>query len=524
VYILYINQYIIPHLVCQQGNLSPLTYPQSDQCTNGPRIIGRVAVPFKGWGPCWPVNRRTANLYHYHQFMSRALVINPWVCDFKLYDEWMHPLGLYFLISLLRRNGWEVDFVNCLSRGPDTRDKRFSTGDFASFELPKPAPYRAVPRRYKRYGIGEGRLEALVGESARPDIVLVGSAMTYWIQGLEQTVETVRRVVPGVPVVVGGIAATLMPEVLERRMPAVLVHSGGPADACSALGGLHPLLSGLTVRGWRPDMRDAFALCEPHRHGPVLLSLGCPFRCSYCASRFLQPTFRLRSPELAADEVSLLAERFGVRDFAFYDDALLYRAADGLLPFLRRLAVGRRGARFHVPNGLHARWLTAEVLEAMREAGFATLRLGYESGLGRHRNDTASKAGRGELAAAVRRVLAAGFTPESFGVYVMGGLPLQGPGDMLDEMRFAASLGAQVKPVFVSPVPRTPLFAHYASRFPELASDPLLHNDTYFVTKLDGWGWDEVEGVRERARSLNASVCAPDRRPEAFAGARPVGR
>ena len=36
--------------------------------------------------------------------MSRpfaALVVNPFITDFKLYDEWMHPLGLYFLIDLL---------------------------------------------------------------------------------------------------------------------------------------------------------------------------------------------------------------------------------------------------------------------------------------------------------------------------------------------------------------------------------------------------------------------------------------
>jgi hypothetical protein len=28
-----------------------------------------------------------------------ALVINPHAADFKLYDEWMHPLGLYLLIE-----------------------------------------------------------------------------------------------------------------------------------------------------------------------------------------------------------------------------------------------------------------------------------------------------------------------------------------------------------------------------------------------------------------------------------------
>ena len=65
-----------------------------------------------------------------------ALVINPWVTDFKLYDEWMHPLGLYFLISLLTFNGFDVHYCNCLRRDPTSKPKRFATGDFEHREFP----------------------------------------------------------------------------------------------------------------------------------------------------------------------------------------------------------------------------------------------------------------------------------------------------------------------------------------------------------------------------------------------------
>ena len=77
--------------------------------------------------------------------MSRtALVINPWVTDFKLYDEWMHPVGLYFLISLLRHNGWQVRFFDCLAHGRHARGKAYGTGDFQSTEIPKPDLYRST--------------------------------------------------------------------------------------------------------------------------------------------------------------------------------------------------------------------------------------------------------------------------------------------------------------------------------------------------------------------------------------------
>ena len=44
----------------------------------------------------------------------KILVINPYVTDFKLYDEWMHPLGLYFLMDILRKNGHSISYFNCL--------------------------------------------------------------------------------------------------------------------------------------------------------------------------------------------------------------------------------------------------------------------------------------------------------------------------------------------------------------------------------------------------------------------------
>jgi len=437
--------------------------------------------------------------------MPRALVLNPWVTDFKLYDEWMHPLGLCFLISLLRHNGWETEFINCLERGARTKDKRFATGGFESVELRKPAPYKRIPRKYKRYGISERELEGRLDKAARPDIVLLGSAMTYWIQGLAQTAAALRRAFPATPIVIGGIAATLMPEAVEKCVPAALVHRGGILDSCESLAQMHPLLGGLTTQGWQPDMRASFAQSSYLRHGPVLLSLGCPLRCSYCASSLLQPSFRFRPADLVLDEIAWLADNRHARDFAFYDDALLYRAGKGFLPFARKLAKRDLHVRLHAPNGLHVRWLTAEVLDAMREAGFVTLRLGYESGLEKHRCDTASKAGRKELAHRVALVRKAGFAPGETGVYVMGGLPQQKLADMLAEMDFVASLGAMVKPVLLSPVPRTRLFEYYAASMPDLTVEPLSHNDTYFVTRLEGWGWEAVDTIRDSARTLNAS-------------------
>jgi hypothetical protein len=82
-----------------------------------------------------------------------ALVINPWVTDFKLYDEWMHPLGLYFLISLLKHNNYSVYYCNCLSRDAAHVDAQDQTARFITGRIEKPPVYKPTRRYYKCFGM-----------------------------------------------------------------------------------------------------------------------------------------------------------------------------------------------------------------------------------------------------------------------------------------------------------------------------------------------------------------------------------
>ena len=44
------------------------------------------------------------------------------------------------------------------------------------------------------------------------------------------------------------------------------------------------------------------------------------------------------------------------------------------------------------------------------------------------------------------------------------------------------------------------LFERYAERYPAIRTDPLWHNDTFFITQLPGWGVEGVEEVMGAAR------------------------
>lgn len=428
-----------------------------------------------------------------------ALVINPWVTDFKLYDEWMHPLGLYFLISLLEKNGVTAHYFNCLRGSTDLTAKKFNTGAFQHREIEKPLLYRHIPRKYKLYGNTEKELRSFLLQSPDPDVIFIGTMMTHWLPGVAETIRIIRTVHPSKPILIGGVAARLMPETVYKIADPGVTFCG-VLDVMGSLH-LHSALPGLIAED-PPSLLGGFGKIGKQRHGPILLTLGCPMACGFCASSVLQGKFRLRPQDRVIEEVLCLAQS-GVKDFAFFDDALLYRAEEGVLPFLGRLSTEAGGLRFHAPNGLHLRYITGRTAEALKSNGFSTLRFGYENGASVYGDYTSRKADRKELAGKIALLENAGFAGHEIGVYVMAGLPGQSPEQVREELRFVASCGAKVKPVFLSPVPGTALFEVYANEFPQMRNDPLWHNDTFFVTKLPGWSWDEMETIRVCAKELN---------------------
>jgi hypothetical protein len=440
----------------------------------------------------------------------KALVVNPWITDFKLYDEWMHPVGLYFLTSFLRRNGADVFYFNFLSRAADGKAKPNGTGDFPFREIPKPLLYKTIKRRYKLYGRPADDFEEYSSLIPRPDVICVGSAMTYWMPGIRETIDVLSRVFPSVPCIVGGTAATLMPlEVLQKILGPVHVFGGSVFDGTALAKSRVPFLSHMTALTQDASLLPGLELIDCAWHGPALTSLGCPLSCTYCASKALFGEFRSRPAAVVADEIEHVVTRHNVRDIAFYDDALLYKPEEHLLPFLKILADRGISARFHLPNGMHARWISPAVLDIMIKSGFSTLRLGYESGTIENLRYTKGKTTPDQLGRKVSLMLSAGFDANSIGVYVMGGLPGQTPQDMIGEIESVSSLGINVKPVFLSPVPKTELFEHYAKQFPEIVSDPLWHNDSFFITQLPGWDAGAVQEVIDRAKKLNAGKAAP---------------
>ncbi|MGB8991123.1 MAG: radical SAM protein [Desulfobaccales bacterium] len=428
------------------------------------------------------------------------LLINPWIYDFAAYDFFARPLGLLYLAGLLEAQGYEVHLLDCLG-ALHARSGPFGTGRYPKEIVPPPPALQGITRRYGRYGISEAAFRERLSTTPKPAAILVTSLMTYWYPGVAAAIRLARQHFPGVPVILGGIYATLCTGHARQHSGADRVVAG-PAE--SALLDLLEEING--SRGPRfSDNDDLDSLPYPALHLlehlssiPILTSRGCPLDCTYCASRLLQPAYRRRRPLAVVEELIYWQDRLGLVDAAFYDDALLLSAADHLLVILAELTQRGRTFRFHTPNGLHARLITRDVARGLKRANFATLRLGVETAaLGAARLDR--KLQVGELEAALAHLREAGFSPAKIGVYLLIGLPDQDEAEVVTSIQRVKKLGATPVLAQYSPIPGTALWpwAVATSRY-DLNADPLFHNNSLFPC-WPQFSWDRYTRLKHLA-------------------------
>ena len=316
---------------------------------------------------------------------------------------------------------------------------------------------------------------------------------------------------PTTPALLGGPYAALCPDHARHQSGAdIVVESGGLPAALEAVS--RAIGQELAPRPpWeraRPP-RPAYDLINHQGAAAVLTGRGCPYRCSYCASWRIEPEFYRFETVHVADTIEHLVRREGVRDIAFYDDALLVDAERHLLPILAELKSRKVSVRFHTPNGLHARFVDASTARALRDSRFTTVCLSYESSNPERQRDSCGKVTTDQLGAALEALRSAGFTHREVSVYALMGLPGQDEGEVAETLETIHRLGARSCLAQYSPIPGTRDFELWDHPNRELARrEPLLHNNTAFPYLHGGCALDpgQCQRLRVLSRWLNEGV------------------
>jgi radical SAM superfamily enzyme YgiQ (UPF0313 family) len=434
---------------------------------------------------------------------GRVLFVNPWIYDFAAHNLWIEPLGLLTIAAVLRDNGYQVTTIDCLAPHPGMPRRRpDGSGKFLKVLLDKPEPVACVPRRFGRYGLPLAEFDAALGSVPGPDLVMVASGMTYWYPGVVEAIRRIRARFGSVPVALGGVYASLCPEHAREHSGADHILAG-PATASSlrladeVMGSNSDADRFADPRAWPAPAHDMVS----RSYAGLITSWGCPFRCTYCASRRLQPTYVQREPRAVVDEIAECTRR-GIRDFAFYDDALLIDAQEHIVPILEEVLARGLQVRLHTPNGLHASPITPELARLMRLAGVPGIRLSLETTNAFRQRTTGGKVTTDTFLRAVAHLKAAGFRSGELVAYILAGLPDQPLSEVEDSVRFVHRQGVMAKLALFSPIPGTP----EGDRALPRDADPLLHNNTVYPYLL---GDDYVCGLQRiklLAKDGNARV------------------
>ena len=344
----------------------------------------------------------------------------------------------------------------------------------------------------------------------QPDAILVTSGMTYWYPGPFEAIRRAKARWPDVPVILGGVYATLCPDHARQKSGAdFVIYGEGELQTLQ-------LVDSLTRHSSRYDKYSgvdsypfpAHDLRRNQGYVAVITSKGCPYRCTYCASHLLNPQgFRQRDPHRVVSEIEWYRTELGVRDFAFYDDALLVNAQQHIHVILDEVVARGLDCRFHAPNGLHAEPIDESLAAKMFQTGFKTVRLGLESCDPEEQRRSGGKVTNEGFRRAVAALRAAGFEAADVTAYVMLGLPRQSIKEVEESITFAHQCGATVEVTLYSPIPGTAEWervVHHWGLDPQ--ADPLLHNESAYPLQSEVLDIEAFEQVKALAKRGNQGL------------------
>jgi len=192
----------------------------------------------------------------------------------------------------------------------------------------------------------EERVEDLIAE--KPDIIGISSSTENYYIAI-QWAKRIKRDLD-IPVIIGGVHISLLPVSLKKcfdlavigegeitiieLLRSVIKHNGLVPEELMNIPGLffyhdgRPILTPL-----REIIEDLDALPEPRREtlpfyressiAHVFSARGCPYNCSFCASRRLFRRYRPYSSEKVVREIDYLITQKKVKSLVFYDDLLI---------------------------------------------------------------------------------------------------------------------------------------------------------------------------------------------------------
>jgi radical SAM superfamily enzyme YgiQ (UPF0313 family) len=410
----------------------------------------------------------------------RILLIDPPFKRFTGITNFYFPIGLAYLAAILRNVGHSVTVfeADAVVKGSDID----FTNEYIRLES------------YRR-GINEdthkvwGEIKTVL-EEFKPELVGI-TAMTTKFGSVLKTAEIVKKHDSGIPVVCGGPHVTLLPEqTLKSGDIDIVVRGEGEKTFPELINALkdNSCLKGIKGISFKhngdifhnPDqdfIEDLNALPFPERGalmnsrnytsedmGMIMASRGCPFNCSYCCHPWGKRV-RSRSVKNVIEEIRMVKEKYGSRQFEFKDDTFTVNK-NWVKEFCGQLISD--SIKINWGCTTRADFLDEELVRLMKKAGCNVIKLGIETGSERILKET-------KKGVTFEQMKQAAVLLNKYGIFWSGYFMIGLPTETEDDIRKTFEFMKQLNPYYAglgvyNPFPQTELFE-------QAAKLGLLHSD-----------------------------------------------
>lgn len=311
------------------------------------------------------------------------------------------PLGLGYVAAVLRDNGLDVKIYN--AETPRTKREEIILDAETVFDF-RSASHRKYLDAIKDPGHHIWREVTETLNSYKPDIVGI-SLLSVEVASALKISQICKEYNSKCYVVWGGLHPTFLPaDCLKNREVDFIIRGEGEypmLELCRSLqdGSKYTDVPGLSYRNGGeishneigriinniddipfpardsilyPEFMDFKSL------GSMIVSRGCPYRCSFCSSRnFWDNKVRFRSPENIISEIKTIKANYGTQLIMFWDDS-----------FTINRSIIEKHCRAIIDADLKINWKTAtradlidkDLLNLMKKSGCVKLEIGVESG------------------------------------------------------------------------------------------------------------------------------------------------
>jgi radical SAM superfamily enzyme YgiQ (UPF0313 family) len=416
----------------------------------------------------------------------KILLIQPPIQEFYQTSIRTQPIGLAYLAASLKRNGHEVEILDCQTekRKPiPIPPELFYLKNFYPFN--DRSPFKLYTGYY-HFGMDGEEIGQRI-KNSKADAFGISSSFTPYYGEALKIAEIIKNWDRRKIVAMGGAHVSGDPERVlkspfvdfvvlgegEGRFPSLLEEIGkGRLKNIEQIDGIGYRRDGeIRINPVQNFIRDLDSLPHParelldldryrigkRRSSMIITSRGCPHGCAYCSAHLVMgPFFRPRAPEALLKEMMECRKKYGIEIFDIEDDNFTFdqgRAKKLMSLIIEKFGEGR--IKLSAMNGVSFASLDEELLRLMKGAGFDTINLSIVS----TDSSTKERLGRPKPTAEFDKILEkAGQAGLNVIAYAILGMPSQRIEEMVNTVIDLMGRRVLIGPSVYYPTPGTPLF------------------------------------------------------------------